>query len=61
LNWRELNHILASLSEEKVLELLNAERVGAKRVSVLERLHQRYSTLRATRERLEILQEARNV
>lgn len=61
MNWRELNHILASLSEEKVLELLNAERVGAKRVSVLERLHQRYSTLRATRERLEILQEARNV
>ena len=61
MNWRELNHILASLSEEKVLELLNAERVGAKRVSVLERLHQRYSTLRATRERLVILQEARNV
>jgi len=28
-------------------------------VSVLERLHQRYTALRASRERIEILQEAR--
>lgn len=47
------------MTEEKVLELLNAELAGAKRISILERLHQRYTTLRAMRERLEILKEAR--
>jgi hypothetical protein len=46
------------MSEEDVLALLNEERVGAKRVSVLERLHQRYNTLRVARERLELLKGA---
>jgi hypothetical protein len=46
------------MSEEDVLKLLNEERVGAKRVSVLERLHQRYNTLRVARERLELLKGA---
>jgi hypothetical protein len=35
------------------------ERKHERRVSVLERLHQRYNTLRVSRERIEILQEAR--
>lgn len=47
------------MTEEKVLELLNAELAGSKRISILERLHQRYTALRAMRERLEILKEAR--
>jgi len=47
------------LDEIKVLEMLTEERTDAKRVAVLERLHQRYTTLRAARERIEILQEAR--
>jgi hypothetical protein len=47
------------LDETKVLEMLTEERGDAKRVAVLERLHQRYTTLRAARERIEILQEAR--
>jgi hypothetical protein len=42
-----------------VLQLLEAERIGRRRVSILERLHQRYTALRATRERMEILKEAR--
>ena len=41
-----------------MLALLNEERVGAKRVSMLERLHQRYNTLRVARERLELLKGA---
>ena len=49
------------MSEEQVLDLLNKERAGNARVSILERLHQRYTTLRATRERREILREARAV
>ena len=56
--WRSLNSQLSRMSEEDVLRLLNEERVGAKRVSVLERLHQRYNTLRVARERLELLKGA---
>jgi hypothetical protein len=59
LTWRKLNAELKTLDEAKVLEMLLAERRSAKRVSVLERLHQRYTALRAARERIEILQEAR--
>ena len=58
MNWRELNQKLNLLSEEQVLQRLNDERIGARRVTVLERLHQRYTALRAARERVEILKEA---
>jgi len=61
LNWRELNHTLNLYSEEQVFRLLNEERVGRRRVSVLERLHQRYNTLRVARERIELLKGARRV
>jgi len=37
------------------LRLLNEERVGIRRIAVLERLHQRYNTLRVSRERVELL------
>jgi hypothetical protein len=46
------------LTEDEVLELLEIEREGAKRVTFLERLHQRYTMLRAARERVELLKEA---
>ena len=58
MNWRELNQKLNLLTEEQVLQLLNDERVGARRVTILQRLHQRYTMLRAARERVEILKEA---
>ena len=56
--WRSLNSQLSRLSEEEVLRLLNEERAGANRVSMLQRLHQRYNTLRVARERLELLKGA---
>ena len=56
--WRSINHTLSSKTEAEVLEMLNAERNGAKRITILERLHQRYTTLRAARERIEIMKEA---
>ena len=59
ITWRKLNAELKTLDEVKVLEMLTHERESAKRVSVLVRLHQRYTALRASRERIEILQEAR--
>lgn len=55
MNWRELNRILPDLGETEVLRLLEEERAGARRVTVLVRLHQRYTILRAARERSEIL------
>lgn len=57
--WRSLNDVLASLPELDVKVLLDAEMVGARRVKVIERLHQRYNTLRVSRERIELLQEAK--
>lgn len=58
-SWRTLNKELALLTEVQVLAALNEERAGPRRISILERLHQRYTTLRAMRERLEILKEAK--
>ena len=58
-NWRKLNKELPAFTEAQVLEMLNAERAGRKRVSILERLHQRYTVLRAARERIELLKEAK--
>ena len=55
LTWRELNHILASKTEGEVLQMLQAEKLGDRRVVVLERLHQRYNVLRVSRERMELL------
>ena len=57
--WRSLNDRLPTLTEEEVLGMLNNERQTLKRVSVLERMHQRYNTLRVARERMEILKEAK--
>ncbi len=61
LNWRKLNKELALMSEDQVLDLLNQERVGARRISILERLHQRYTALRTARERIELLKEAQTL
>ena len=56
--WRALNFKLSSLSEERVLELLEEERAGRRSLRMLNRLHQRASYLRTTRERIELMQEA---
>jgi hypothetical protein len=49
------------MTEEEALAALEAERVGPRRVSILQRLHQRYCTLRQSRERVEILKGAQKV
>ena len=57
LSWRALNDCLYRLTEAEVLRLLEAEqrRQPAPRSTVLTRLHQRYTALRATRERRELV------
>ena len=58
LTWRQLNKELKTFDEKEVLDMLTHERGHAKRVVVLERLHQRYTMLRASRERVELMKEA---
>ena len=57
-NWREINRMLPDLDENTIKKMLDEERVGEQRQSVLIRLHQRYTMLRAARERMEILGDA---
>jgi hypothetical protein len=49
------------LSEDEIKGMLDDELQGAKRISILQRLHQRYCTLRQTRERIDLLKEARQL
>ena len=43
------------MTEAEVWHLLEEEKLKEKRASVLQRLHQRYNTLRVSRERIELL------
>lgn len=56
LNWRDLNETLPRLGEQQVLEMLEAEKSGPRRLTTLIRLHQRYTSLRTARERAELVQ-----
>jgi hypothetical protein len=55
LSWRQLNDVLCNMTEADIWAMLEKERFGEKRASVLQRLHQRYNVLRVSRERIEIL------
>ena len=57
LSWRKFQSELTSYTEADLLALLEEERLKHRRVSMLERIHQRYCTMRTNRERLEILKE----
>ena len=59
LNWRELNRVINDKTENELKDMLMEEFDTLKRVTVLERLHQRFTTLRAQREREELLSGAR--
>jgi hypothetical protein len=58
LSWRQLNDVLCNMNEADVWNMLETERFGDRRASVLQRLHQRYNVLRVARERIEILKLA---
>lgn len=55
MNWRALNKHLSGMDEDTVKAMLDEEMATEKRVTIVERLHQRYNALRGTRERLELL------
>ena len=58
MNWRTLNKNLKNMREEDIWLMLEEERRCARRRTVLQRLHQRYSAMRTAREREELLAEA---
>jgi hypothetical protein len=57
LSWRALNSKISEMSEQELLGLMDAELEGAKRTTVLVRLHQRYTMVRCTRERDDMLRK----
>jgi predicted transposase YdaD len=59
ITWRKFQTDLPNYSEADLLALLDEEQTQHRRVTMLERIHQRYCTLRASRERLEILKHGR--
>lgn len=56
-DWAELNVFLKTASEDDCAALLDFERVGKKRESVLTRIHMRYNKMRRRRELREIQTE----
>ena len=60
-SWRALNRRLRTLTEDELKKLLIEEIDGQRRVFVAERLHQRFTTVRATRERRELLEALNEV
>ena len=55
LTWRELNSIINHKTEDELRAMIEKEYETARRTTVLTRLHQRFTTLRAARERTELL------
>ena len=58
MNWFELNAVLPLKDEKQVQVLLNEEVKVHKRPTFIVRIHQRYTMLRAQRERKELLERA---
>ena len=56
MNWFELNAVLPLKDEKQVQVLLNEEVKVHKRPTFIVRIHQRYTLLRAQRERQELLE-----
>ena len=56
MNWHELNVVLTMRNERQVKAMLDEEVTVHKRPTYLVRIHQRYTTLRAQRERQELLE-----
>jgi hypothetical protein len=56
-NWHDLNVLLTLRDERQVKAMLDEEVKVHKRLTYAIRIHQRYTTLRAQRERRELLEK----
>ena len=57
MNWRELNARLSSLREDELAAMIEEERQGERRPTLLVRMHQRFTALRTLRERQALLSQ----
>jgi hypothetical protein len=57
MNWRELNARLSTLREDELAAMIEEERQGERRATLLVRMHQRFTALRTLRERQELLSQ----
>ena len=57
MNWRELNARLSTLREDELAAMIEEERQGERRATLLVRMHQRFTALRTLRERQELLNQ----
>lgn len=53
-NWGSVNDFMPNANEEEAFKLLEAEKKGANRLSILLRLYGRYNKQRTRRERSEL-------
>jgi hypothetical protein len=58
-NWFTLNAVLPKRNEQQVLAMLDEEVAIHKRPTFVVRIHQRYTMLRAQRERQELLEKVK--
>ena len=54
-SWRTLNAIIGVLNEDQVSKMMAHEMTNGRRETFITRLHQRYTALRTSRERAEML------
>jgi hypothetical protein len=57
-SWHSLHAKIMDLGEEAVLQALEREKCGKRRMHILNRLYSRYSKLRAERELAELMELA---
>lgn len=50
-DWRTLNSLISGLTEEQLEKMIEHEVVNGKRPTFIVRMHQRFTALRAQRER----------
>jgi len=60
MNWFTLNAVLPKRNEQQVLAMLDEEVAIHKRPTFVVRIHQRYTMLRAQRERQELLEKVKS-
>tara|TARA_R110000868_G_scaffold332979_1_gene593894 strand:- start:809 stop:991 length:183 start_codon:yes stop_codon:yes gene_type:complete len=58
MNYRELLVALPKMDEGQIQDLLHDEKKGARRMTFLIRLHQRFCAMRDARERRELIKDA---
>lgn len=55
-SWESLNEHLKDLTEEEIVSLLTDEMLGKRRATTVRRLHERFTMLRAKRERADLME-----